>query len=260
MNYKILILLLVFFSNSSIHAAVYAEEKLKKTIKIAEEGNAESQFRLGVMYYYGTGGVKKDRTQSAKWYRKAAIQGHSSAKFNLGKMYSTGSGVKKDSSLGAMWIRKAAKQEQLKETNKAYSTSFEMNLIGAKNGKASSQYNIGQMYQFGNNVQQDHKEAIRWYKAAAAQGDSSAQVSLGGCYDNGIGVEQDKQMAITWFFKAANQGHPAAQYNLGIKYFKGEGGLKQDYPLAAEWFRKAAKQGHTSATRILPAIEKKLDP
>jgi TPR repeat protein len=73
------------------------------------------------------------------------------------------------------------------------------------------------MYQFGNNVQQDHKEAIRWYKAAAAQGDSSAQVSLGGCYDNGIGVEQDKQMAITWFFKAANQGHHAAQYNLGIK-------------------------------------------
>lgn len=54
--------------------------------KLAEQGDADGQFALGVMYRHGEG-VSKDMAQAVTWYRKAAEQGHASAQFNLGVMY-----------------------------------------------------------------------------------------------------------------------------------------------------------------------------
>jgi TPR repeat protein len=42
-------------------------------------------------------------------------------------------------------------------------------------------------------------------------------------YANGKGVEQDFKEAIKWFQKAADQGFAEAQYNLGFMYDKGQG-------------------------------------
>ena len=58
-----------------------AEEarSFKKTLKAAEQGNAGAQANLGIMYARGEG-VPKNDTEAAKWYRKAAEQGHESAK------------------------------------------------------------------------------------------------------------------------------------------------------------------------------------
>ena len=57
--------------------------------KAAEAGDADAQYRLGVMYY-GHGLVPLDATEAAKWYRKAAGQGHASAQYKLGLMYDNG--------------------------------------------------------------------------------------------------------------------------------------------------------------------------
>ena len=45
----------------------------------AEQGDANAQYNLGFMYYYGQG-VNKDKAEAAKWYRKAAAQGDADAK------------------------------------------------------------------------------------------------------------------------------------------------------------------------------------
>src|ERR1700722_5055734 len=50
----------------------------------AELGNAEAQFHLGWMCQDGKGGAK-DQLAAIKWWREAATQGHSGAKFSLGK-------------------------------------------------------------------------------------------------------------------------------------------------------------------------------
>ncbi len=38
----------------------------------AEQGNAQAQFNLGRMYYYGKGGLAQDAAMAVSWYRKAA--------------------------------------------------------------------------------------------------------------------------------------------------------------------------------------------
>ena len=51
-------------------------------------------------------------------------------------------------------------------------------------------------------------------------------------YDNGQGVTQDYKQAVYWFEKAATQGLAKAQYNLGLMYSNGQG-VTQNYKQAA---------------------------
>lgn len=62
---------------------------------------------------------------------------------------------------------------------------------GTKQGNASDQYQLGQLYLEGTSVEQDHKQAFKWFKAAAEQDNAYAQYQLGNMYSEGIGVEQD---------------------------------------------------------------------
>ncbi len=53
---------------------------------MVEQGDADAQNNLGVMYDEGRG-VPKDDKEVARWYRKTAEQGQADAQFNLGLMY-----------------------------------------------------------------------------------------------------------------------------------------------------------------------------
>jgi len=65
---------------------------LKEWKPLAEQGNAEAQNNLGLMYYKGEG-VVQDYKEAVKWYRLAAEQGNGDAQRNLGFMYDIGKGV-----------------------------------------------------------------------------------------------------------------------------------------------------------------------
>lgn len=65
---------------------------LKEWKPLADQGNAEAQFNLGVMYDNGQG-VAQDYAQAVQWYRKSADQGDADAQNNLGVMYADGQGV-----------------------------------------------------------------------------------------------------------------------------------------------------------------------
>ena len=57
---------------------------------------------------YGDGqGVKQDYFEAVKWYRKAAEQGYANAQFNLGVMYYQGDGVRQDKGQAKEWFGKA---------------------------------------------------------------------------------------------------------------------------------------------------------
>ncbi len=62
---------------------------------LAEQGDANVQYNLGVMYDTGLG-VAQDYKEAVKWYRLSAEQGNASAQFNLGVMYAAGLGVAQD--------------------------------------------------------------------------------------------------------------------------------------------------------------------
>ena len=59
-------------------------EKAEQVRKAAEQGDAEAQCELGVLYENGQG-VPKDHRKAAEWFRKAAAQGHAEAKDLLAK-------------------------------------------------------------------------------------------------------------------------------------------------------------------------------
>jgi TPR repeat protein len=153
---------------------------------LADEGDAEAQYSLGLMHRYGQS-VPQDFTKAAKWYRRAAEQGHFKAQTNLGRLYNTGQGLPLDYVMAVKWFRKAADQ-----------------------GTAYAQSNLGSMYADGHGVEQDYGEAVKWYRLAAEQGNDLGQYNLGNMYANGEGMPQDFVQAHMWFDLAA------ASYSLSV--------------------------------------------
>jgi TPR repeat protein len=82
---------------------------LKFWLPLAEQGNAELQFTIGLIYNYGQG-VPQDHAEAASWFRLAAEQGDAGAQENLGLMYEKGWGVQQDYLRALMWFNVAAMQ------------------------------------------------------------------------------------------------------------------------------------------------------
>lgn len=78
-------------------------------LPLAELGDVEAQYNLGVMFDEGAG-VEQDFAAAVTWYRKAAEQGFVDAQTNLGIMYYHGLGVSRDIAEAAHWFRMAASQ------------------------------------------------------------------------------------------------------------------------------------------------------
>jgi hypothetical protein len=88
----------------------------------------------------------------------------------------------------------------------------------------------------------DYATALKQFRALAAKGDANAQFDLGMMYQNGDGVTAEDKEAFGWFRKAAEQGVAQAQAQLGVMYYSGEG-VGQSDAQAAAWFGKARGQG-----------------
>ena len=127
----------------------------------------------------------------------------------------------------------------------------------AEQGKASAQYNLGLMYDFGKGIPQDYKKAVYWYIKAAEQGEALAQYNLGLMYEKGEGVPQDYKKAVYWYTKAAEQGKALAQYALGFMYEKGKG-VPQDYITAYVWLNLSAANGHKNAVKNRDFLSRKM--
>ena len=109
-------------------------------------------------------------------------------------------------------------------------------------------------YQKGNYVQ-----AIELLRPLAAKGDAVAQFNLGLMYDNGEGVTQDYKEAVKWYLLAAEQGSASAQYNLGVMYDNGEG-VTQDYVRAHMWFNLVTSKGSKKGRENREKVAKKMTP
>jgi TPR repeat protein len=211
------------------------EEAVKWFRLAADQGHAEAQWRLGSTYDSGEsvlaqlcGRVKgfiageragfslpRNHEEAFKWYELAANQGHAKAQYSVGDAYDSGKGVPRDAEEAVKWHRLAADQS------------------AANQGDAKAQFNIGLAYDSVEGLlqdDQDHHEAIKWYRLAADQGYAEAQFRLGlgyaasentstqskfGTYYPGAGNPGWRcKEAAKWFELAANQGHADAQHNL----------------------------------------------
>ena len=72
----------------------------------------------------------------------------------------------------------------------------------------------------------------------AQNGNANFQYSLGRCYDKGHGVEENNKEAFKWYSKSADQGYYKAEYQMARSYIKGKG-VEPDEKKAKAWVKKA---------------------
>lgn len=113
----------------------------------AEQGNADSQFWLGVAYeqnWFGTA----DNIEAAKWLRLAAEQGHPDAQTSLGQAYEYADGVEQNYALAAKWYRKAAEH------------------VPNSGGAGVGIDGLARLYEQGLGVHRDYVQAYMWFRLA----------------------------------------------------------------------------------------------
>lgn len=182
---------------------------------LAEQGNVDAQFHLGLMYANGYG-VTQDPQRAAEWFNKAVGKFDASAPFNIGVMYYDGQGAPKDRKIAAAWFLKAA---QL--------------------GDREAQFNLALMYDRGDGVAANIHEAIKWYEQAALQGVTEAQSTLGDIYIEDRVAAVDRVKSFVWYYFAAKGGNKHAA----------EARDRLAKTLGPEQFSKAVARAHELAAQ-----------
>ena len=138
----------------------------------AENGDAQSQYDAGSMYFSGYG-VSRDGAKAIELFKKAAAQGHrgaakllpvfqqaengdAAAEFTVGAIYRDGRVVAIDDAIALDWFTQSAEQ-----------------------GNVEAQYSLGVMYRncCGEN-NSDYESAIAWLQIAANAGHVLAKEEL----------------------------------------------------------------------------------
>jgi len=148
--YFVLVTLCLFVSVTHVSASekFKSESHLQTDSKqfrlLAEKGDKDAQFRLGLVYE--SSNVPEKFKQSAYWYNLAAKQGHPVAQYNLGIQLMVGNGVEKN-------------QQQ----------ALQLWLAAARSGLAHAQFNVARAYFLGVGLNENQDKARYWLEKAAAQ-------------------------------------------------------------------------------------------
>ena len=127
------------------------ETALNEWRPLAEAGNADAQFGIGLMYSNGFG-VSMDDSEAVKWYLLAADQGHGMAQNNLGVLYANGWGVPQSDEEAFKWYDMAA-----------------------NTGVVDAQRVLADRYASGIGIGQNKAQAYKWLSIATELGDLDAQ-------------------------------------------------------------------------------------
>ncbi|XP_021801481.1 ERAD-associated E3 ubiquitin-protein ligase component HRD3A [Prunus avium] len=186
----------------------------------AQKGNSAAMYKIGLFYYFGLRGLRRDHAKALSWFLKALEKGEPRAMELLGEIYARGAGVERNYTKALEWLTLAAKQE----------------LYSAYNG-------IGYLYVKGYGVEKkNYTKAKEYFEKAAENEDAGGHYNLGVMYLKGIGVKRDVKIACKYFIVAANAGQPKAFYQLGKMFHTGVG-LKKNLPRATVLYKLVAERG-----------------
>ncbi len=237
----------------------------REWLPVAQRGDANAQFNVGLLYANGKG-VPKDDRQAAEWYGKAALQGVAAAEYNLGVMYANGDGVPRDVHEAVKWLQKAADhgislgRDQLADLYggagiQNYERSLSIHQQEAGNGDPVAQFDLALMYDLGRGVARDYAQAMTWYRKAADQGYAPAMTNIGILYYNQEGVSRDLVQAYAWFVRAKLAHDPRADDLLQMTMDKMKGDqIQKGEALAADWH----PQKRNAAAPDMAALDAKL--
>ncbi len=142
-------------------------------VALANKGNAEAQYHVGMMYNNGIG-TQRDIRQAFEWFQKSTASSDPLGAYKLGCYYDgQGAGV------------------VAADANEA----LKYKLIAANAGYALAQHDVAIHYF----KQENFEEAAKWWKLAGDQGFPDALYSLSGLYFQGKGAPKDLALAYVYF-------------------------------------------------------------
>jgi TPR repeat protein len=158
---------------------------------LANAGNAEARYHLGMLYNNGIG-VAQDNRRALALFREAAAAGDPLAAYKVGCYHA-----------GQFGILAPDEAEALR-----------YKLIAAEAGYSLAQLEVANLY----TARQAYAHALPWYEAAAHQGEAQALYNLSVFYKEGYGVARSPAHTYAFFHLAhmAARGaiSPGAQQTL----------------------------------------------
>jgi TPR repeat protein len=148
-------------------------DSFKAMVALANNGDAEAQYHVGMMHNNGIG-TQQDPRQAFEWFQKSAASNDPLGAYKLGCYYDgQGAGIVTSDSNEALKYK----------------------LIAAKAGYALAQHDVAIHYA----RQENFEEAVKWWKMASDQGYPDALYSLSGSYFQGKGAPKDLSLAYAYF-------------------------------------------------------------
>lgn len=107
-------------------------------------------------------------------------------------------------------------------------------------------FKLGESQFYGDAGRINHREALRYFTAAADAGHVGAMYFIGRIHEAGQDVDASPAHALTWYRKAADLGSTQAMVRLAMLHASKDN-PQRDLALTISWLRKAAAQGDSMA-------------
>lgn len=204
----------------------YAQNGLRER---AENGSDQDQFQLGLYNIQ-----KGDYSEAIKWLTKSANQGNANAQFNLAIMYRDGEGCTVNYEQAMFWFRKAATNSKPRvsaygEIGRLYQygmgvlkdlqSAISWYQLGALHGDNYSMEYLGRIYRDSGNME----DALTWFRKGADAGNEECA-----CYVYYILEDTDLKTALVYLKKSADAGYPNGMAFYGIRKILGDGVPKDE--------------------------------
>lgn len=167
---RLLILAAVLAFASVAAGGAKATELASRLQKLANGGNAEASYHLGMIYNNGIG-VEQDPERAFQYFSRAAAAGDPLGAYKVG-------------------CYRAGQFGDVVALDEAEALRFK--LIAARAGYALAQNDVALIYL----RQKDYRAALPWLEAASRQGNAHALYNLSAIYKDGLGTEPS--LAKTW--------------------------------------------------------------
>ena len=252
------------------------EAGLAQIRRDAEQGDADAEFRLGLLYALGTG-TEKDTAEAVRWLRRASKEGHALANALLGAsvrlteastrapflahalrvalefratswvdVHSDGERVVSELRVQGELLTIAADEEIRLRLSNADAVTIEVNGEPFEDEARDDEEIVITAAEAGVYEPVDvlRRGAARTeanlkevLRRSAEQGHPTAQALLGR-----IGLLRGAAGAEKWIRRAVDQGDAWGSYYLGLMYYRGQG-VTEDTAEAIRLWRQAADQG-----------------
>jgi hypothetical protein len=138
--------------------------------------------------------------------------------------------------------------DQARQTFQAqdHAAAARLLLVAAGAGNPLAALRLAIMYDNGDALDLNKKEAFRWYLNAARAGEPGAQDETGSFYEDGAVVPEDWIAAAKWYAQSAQFGWANGQFDLGRAYEYGIG-VPLNLDTALDWYTRAGSQGNARA-------------